>query len=135
MATAIGIIANYLGIRDGNIVNSILTLLGIGVSYGGEITNQVNIYKSGLYQYNATRAGYAYDTTRYMNYVRVIIDSDVGEFAGGYNNMGEFDWVRLVDPPSFDDRYNSYSSIADTTIYNYNADIVVNKACSLYYPD
>lgn len=75
--------------------------------------------------------GYAYDTTVHNNYVRTVLYSGKGEFAGGYTASGYFTWVHSLPSSAYS---HDYASIANTAIYNYNADIAVNGSCVTYFP-
>lgn len=111
----------------------ILTTIGVTISAIETIQNAVNVYKSAKYSYHSARYGYALDTTTYNNrYVRVVEYHATGEFAGGYDTNGIFRWIISETPTT--ERY-SYSQISQTTISNYNADVTINGACTLYYPD
>ena len=92
----------------------------------------MSLCKSAHYKFTASRLGYAYDSTSYNNYVRVIDYTSTGGFAGGYDKNGDFTWIIDEPPSAFN---HSYSQIADKTIYNYNVDVLMNNCCTLYYPD
>ena len=126
------VIRLFLLIASLDVVGVILSSLSMGASAADEITSSVTLYKSAVYRYNGSRVGYAYDPTVYSTYVRVITRSGTGEFTGGYTADGDFDWVHSTISSAF---HYSYSAIADTTIYNYNADLNLHGYCSMYYPD
>lgn len=113
-------------------VVKILTYLGIGISASDLITTGVSLYKSASYTYSAAKEGYAYDTTVYNSDVKVYFNASKGELHGGYNASGVFTWIDYQPATALS---VSSSTIIDKTSYNYNADILDNGICDLYYPD
>jgi hypothetical protein len=131
VGTSLTVIATFLTVT-GPIAATVLSIIGIALSTTNTILSAATLSRSAVYRYSGSRIGYAYDTTIYNKYVRVIQYSGNGEFTGGYLSNGNFDWVHSTVSSAYD---HAYSTIADKTIYNYNADIVVNGFCWSYYPD
>lgn len=131
-ATALTVITAAMGFQTMSVTVAVLTALGIGISSKQQIESAVSLCKSAHFTFFGRRAGYAYDWTVYNNYVRVIEYCDNGGFAGGYDKDGEFTWVMDDVPSAFE---KTAAAIAEKTISNYNADVVANNGCTLYFPD
>lgn len=115
------------------VVSQLLVMAGLLISGADAIGTAFTLYKSARYSFNAERHGYAYDTTVHRKDVLVASYRGTGEFTGGYNSSGYFTWVISQVPSPFS---RAYSTIANTTIYNYNADLAVhNGYCNTYFPD
>lgn len=124
-------ISLYLGLNP-SLIEYILAALSIGISLTDTILEDVTLYRQAHFDYTFSRVGYAYDSTVYNDYVRVIEYTDTGVFAGGYDNEEVFRWIYDEYPSSYD---VSYGTIVDRTIYNYNSDVFVHNSCTLYFPD
>ena len=129
--TTLSIITAYLGLPMTSTVK-VLTGLGIGISTANAIKTGVKLYKSASYTYSASKEGYAYDTTVHKKDVKVYFNSNKGKLHGGYNSNGVFTWIDYQHATALD---VSNNKIIDKTSYNYNADILDNGMCDLYYPD
>lgn len=114
------------------IAGAILTAVGVGISAQDTILSAVTLAKSAAFTYRGTRAGYAYDSTAYNAYVNVDSYTGTGEFHGGYDSAGNFTWIHYSVSSAFN---KSADTIANKTINNYNADLVLNGVCTSYYPD
>lgn len=132
IGTAITTITTFLGGPNISVTVLILSALGVGLSAANELENHVTLCNSANYSYYGTRSGYAYDTTLYQNYVRVVNYSDRAEFHGGYTADGIFEWIIYSYPDAFN---HTTSDIADTTISWYNSNISVHGYCKSYFPD
>ena len=132
IGTAFDVISAYLDFRDEVTLRSVLGLLGAVFDAKDELERQIMIYRGAYYKFRLERRSYVYDRSTYDDYVRVFDHGSNGVFSGGYDQYGNFTWHISSLPKTAD---YSYDSIANTTIYNYNADISINGYCSLYFPD
>lgn len=73
-----------------------------------------------------------YDSTYYNKDVKVIHNTSKGVLHGGNNSSGKFTWIDYQPDNAL--KRDIYDIINKAT-YNYNANIQINKYCSLYYPD
>ena len=128
--TAVSAISLFIG-GPITVAVAVLTAIGVGISLTDTLLQNATLARSATYTYTGNRLGYAYDTTVHNAYVRTVLYSGKGEFGGGYNPAGVFEWIRLVDPSAYS---HDYAPIANTAIYNYNADIAVNGSCVTYFP-
>lgn len=129
--TAVSLIAYFLDVPS-LIAVRVLTFVGIAISLTQTILDAVTLYNSAIYTYSGARRGYVYDTTVYNKFVCCTVVAGTGEFAGGYNAEGVFDWIQLSVSNAYS---HEETELADTAFYNYNADIVVNGYCATYFPD
>lgn len=130
--TAFDIISAYLELSKEVSVRNILGLLGAVFDAYDNLVREIMIYRGAYYTYRLERRSYVYDTSTYDDYVRVFDHGSKGVFSGGYDSNDDFTWIISSSPKTSD---YSYDSIANTTIYNYNADLSINGYCSLYFPD
>ena len=130
--TSLTTIVSIMSWSSMTVAVGVLTLAGIAISAIDTILSACSLAKTAKYRYTGMRAGYAFDTTVYNTYVRVIAYSGAGEFTGGNNSNGVFTWIHSSYSSAFN---HSYTEIANTTINNYNAHITINGVCISYYPD
>lgn len=128
--TAITIVASFLGGPVGVAVN-VLNAIGVGISLTDTLMQQASLARSAIYTYTGNRLGFVYDSTVHNAYVRTVLYSGKGEFAGGYTASGYYTWVHSIISSAYS---HDYASIVNTAIYNYNADIAVNGSCVTYFP-
>lgn len=116
----------------GTTLSNVLAGIGVAVSAAGYIREAVTLYKSASYDYIGFKEGYVYDSTYYRQDVKVIHNRSMGVLHGGNNSSGKFTWIDYQPSPAL--KRDTYDIINKAT-YNYNANIALNKYCSLYYPD
>ena len=131
VGTALSAIASYLSLPASTAVK-VLTTLGVLNSAKDAITQTITLYKSASYIYTGAKEGYAYDTTVYNKDVKVYFNSSKGTLHGGYNSSGEFTWIDYKHATALD---VSNNTIINKTSTNYNADILDDGICTVYYPD
>lgn len=131
VGTALTVVSSYLSLPATTTVK-VLTVLGVLNSAKDALSQAVTLYKSASYIYTGSKEGYAYDTTVYNKDVKAYFNSSKGKLHGAYNSSGEFTWIDYVHASALD---VSNSTIIDKTSYNYNADILDDGVCTLYYPD
>ena len=88
--------------------------------------------KSAIYSFTGKKVGLVKDTTIYNGqYVKVAIYSGKGEFTGGYNSSGNFDWLLTSGSSAL---ARSDTSVVNTAYSLYEADVNVNGFVTLYAP-
>lgn len=132
IGTLYDVISTFLDFKKEDKGRLILNILGAVFNAYDRLENEIILYRSAYYKYRLERRSYVYDRSTYDDYVRVFDHGSYGYFSGGYDKNDDFTWV-ISTPPKTSDY--SYDSIANTTIYNYNADLTINGYCSLYFPD
>jgi hypothetical protein len=73
-----------------------------------------------------------YDTVTLNKYVKMTWQYNGGTFTGGYDSNGNFTWIESYAAPALQ---VSPETIADTAIYNYNAELVSYGMIVNYYPE
>lgn len=132
IGSTVASIGSYLSISKLSNLYGLLGALGVLYDVNDLLLEAVTLYRSAIYSYSFTRYGYAFDSTVYNKNVRVVEHGSGGKFTGGYDANDDFVWVKSLVPTA--ENYG-YDSIANTTIYNYNADIAMHQYCITYYPD
>lgn len=130
--TAIGI---FLGGLSAGVAATLLTAANVVYIIQGGIgliQEAIRTSKDAQYDYWGKRDGYVYDTTVWNQDVKVIWHEAIGTFDGGYLPNG--DWAWIESPRSSAYNYSA-TSIADSTIYNYNMCILAYGYCQAYYPE
>ena len=131
IGTALNTISGYLSL-GASTVGVILSLLGIGISAYDTIQNAVTLYRSAVYNYQESYVGSVYDTVTLNKYVKMTWQYNGGTFTGGYDSNGNFTWIESYAAPALQ---VSPETIADTAIYNYNAELVLYGMIVNYYPE
>jgi hypothetical protein len=113
------------------VTSAVLTSIGVAISATFEILEAASLYTAANFQYTDNRKGNVMDTTVYNDYVIVINQYSYGMYTGGKNSSGVWTWVESSTSTLY---ASSKSATADSAMANYNWDVAVNGACTLYTP-